>query len=188
MQWHDVKQMIPHKAMFLSPENFLASVSFGTIVSSAMLYQMSAMYWVLLALIAIDVLTGIAAGIVMGSLESSHGWKGVVKKSISLGIVIALDVSAQALKGHTGGFELPAGEFVAAMFCFQELISITENADRAGVWVPGPVKQMLKRLKTVIDMQEQTVTETTKVTDIHTTAVKTTVVTETAPPVVKPVE
>lgn len=102
---------------------------------------LSPVYQLLLALMLLDVVTGLLAAGAAKKLSSDVSFRGMFKK----GIIILLVVAA-----HMGGKQIgvPAGVGVAGFYCAHELLSIIENAGRAGVPVPDILKQMVEKLST----------------------------------------
>ncbi len=96
---------------------------------------------ILLILMAVDIATGILAAGLRGELASDVGWRGLLKKAISLFIVIA----ATAAEPVLGGIE--SGTFVAGFYCACEGLSILENSVDAGVPVPTFLQRALAKLR-----------------------------------------
>lgn len=104
---------------------------------------------VLMVLMGIDYLTGLAvAGIFHaspkssgGGLESRAGWRGLVRKVVTLALVLI---------GHMVDVLLGAAfvrDAVAVAFAVNELISITENAALMGVPIPAVLLRAIDALK-----------------------------------------
>jgi len=97
---------------------------------------------ILVTLMALDYVTGlVVAGVfhassksINGALESKAGWKGLCKKGVTLVIVL---VAVQVDK-LTGSQLIRDGVVIA--YAVNEAISILENADAMGVWVPDVLK------------------------------------------------
>lgn len=110
----------------------------------------------LLLFMAIDYITGIiVAGIFhksnkteSGALESRAGWKGLIKKCVTL-IFIIVAVRLDILTLQLG--LMPGGNFIRDAVCIafilNELISITENAGLMGVPIPTVIKKAIELLK-----------------------------------------
>lgn len=103
----------------------------------------------LLVAMGVDFVTGLAvAGIFKksrktanGALESNVGWKGLVKKGITLLIVLIAHRLDIAL-----GTTIIRDSVVIA-FIVNEVISITENAGLMGVPIPKTLKKAIDVLK-----------------------------------------
>lgn len=109
----------------------------------------------LLILMALDVISGMLAAFVARQLGSRTAREGIVRKAMTLIVVAAaavveryLDVPVPVVGTVTGG--------VAGMFCVAELVSIVENAGRAGVWIPGPLRDALAQLQRAADVKRET--------------------------------
>lgn len=100
---------------------------------------------VLLVLMAVDYLTGILGAAVFhvstksetGALESKAGWKGLVRKCLTMMLVM---VGAMLDKLLGTAFVRDA---VIIAFCANEALSIVENAALMGVPVPAVVRQAI---------------------------------------------
>lgn len=85
------------------------------------------LYFVVLAFIAFDVLTGIVKGIYAGDINSTKMREGGFHK---LAEVLALSGSALLEYGQlwlSFGIDIPIAKTVATYICIMELISIIEN-------------------------------------------------------------
>ncbi|WP_240689492.1 holin family protein [Ammoniphilus sp. YIM 78166] len=97
-----------------------------------------------------DYITGLMVGWKTKDLSSRTGFTGILKK---LYIVILL----AAIKGldmavlHTNGVIYDGA---AAAFIVNEFISITENGGKLGVWIPAPVKKVIRVLKEKDEKEE----------------------------------
>jgi toxin secretion/phage lysis holin len=91
----------------------------------------------------IDYITGIIAAIIEKKLDSSIGWKGILKKAVMFMIVgICHIVDADVLGGGS------ALRTMAIIFYISnEGISVVENVSRAGLPVPNKLKEVLAQLK-----------------------------------------
>lgn len=95
---------------------------------------------VLLILMGADVITGIFAGAIKGQLSSRVSWIGMCKKVIML-MAVGL---GNVMEPYASG--LPLGKLCAVFYSFTEGISIVENMGRAGVPIPGPLRDALANL------------------------------------------
>lgn len=111
----------------------------------------------LLVFMGIDYITGlIVAGVFhksnkteTGALESRAGWKGLIKKGITLVFIIVavrLDILTAQLGLLEGGNYIR--DAVCIAFIVNELISIVENAGLMGVPIPSIIKKAIELLKT----------------------------------------
>ena len=99
-----------------------------------------------LALMAIDYITGLASSFVMKTTNSKVGWKGIIKKLVMLLILIMahiLDVYALGLAD--GGSALMS--LVEFLFIANEGLSIVENAGKLGIKLPKALSDALVQLK-----------------------------------------
>lgn len=103
----------------------------------------------LLMFMAIDYVTGLmCAGIFhkspktpTGALESRAGWKGLIKKGVTLLIVVV----AVRLDMQLGTTYIRDGVCIA--FIINELLSIIENAGLMGLTIPQPIVNAIEILK-----------------------------------------
>jgi len=103
---------------------------------------------VLTAVMALDYLSGIFAAILGkspntpgGKLDSSAGFRGLLKKALIFMMVL---VAAQVDKAVEGTFVRAATVW---FYLVNESISVLENAGLAGVPLPGKLKGVLEKLK-----------------------------------------
>lgn len=103
----------------------------------------------LVIFMAVDYITGlIVAGIFHrsektehGGLESRAGWKGLVRKGVTLLVVLV----AYRLDLMLGTSYIKDAVIIA--FCANELLSITENAALMGIPVPTPIRKAIELLR-----------------------------------------
>ena len=114
----------------------LPGVLLGVIAS------MPILFWGLIGLQAADFATGFLLAWSHGAVSSDASRKGFTKKAIALLLVVALKIAetVQPLP-----FELSA--YVAGWFCVTELISICENAGKAGLPLPAKLTKVLAQLQ-----------------------------------------
>lgn len=109
----------------------------------------SAALTTLVILMLIDYLTGVLAAVVghnspkskSGGLESRAGWIGLVRKVLTLLLVLA----AHRLDITMGTAYLK--DAVTIAFCANECISLTENAGLMGIPIPAAIKNAIDILK-----------------------------------------
>ena len=97
----------------------------------------------IIALMALDYITGILCGIAAKALSSETGFRGLVKKLMIL-VIIAV--------GHlVDNYIIGAGSAlmtaVILFFAANEGISILENAAKLGLPIPQKLKEILDQLK-----------------------------------------
>lgn len=95
---------------------------------------------ILLAVITLDYITGVMAGIVTKQLSSKVGFNGLLKK-----IAILIIVAVAHLIGSYIGFDVRT--WVIGYYIANEGISILENAGRIGVPFPQKLIDILKQLQ-----------------------------------------
>lgn len=104
----------------------------------------------LIALQALDVVTGVLAAWAGAKVDSSTGWDKLSKKVITWVLVAGVGFLAPALGGVS--ITVPAlgdlgpVEALALYYAAMEAISIVENAGKAGVKFPAPITARLKQL------------------------------------------
>ena len=96
----------------------------------------------LIALQVADFITGFLLAWSTGAVSSDVSRKGFVKKAIALLLVIALKVAETVQP-----MPLELSAYVAGWFCLTELISICENAGKAGLPVPAKLTKVLAQLQ-----------------------------------------
>ena len=105
--------------------------------------------YALIAFVAIDYLTGlIVAGVnhaskksENGRLESKAGWKGLIRKGVTL-LIVLVACRLDLLLGVT---YIKDGTVIA--FCVNESLSIAENAGLMGVPMPKVITEALELLQ-----------------------------------------
>ena len=96
---------------------------------------------VLFGLMLLDFATGLIAGYKMQNLNSKRAFKGLKKKLLILVILCGASLMHRLVPNL--GFRTLVGIF----YCATELLSITENAAKAGVPIPKKLKKALEQLK-----------------------------------------
>ena len=89
----------------------------------------------------LDFATGLIAGYKMQNLNSKRAFKGLRKKLLILVILCGASLMHRLVPNL--GFRTLVGIF----YCATELLSITENAAKAGVPIPKKLKKALEQLK-----------------------------------------
>ena len=96
---------------------------------------------VLFGLMLLDFATGLIVGYKMQNLNSKRAFKGLRKKLLILVILCGASLMHRLVPNL--GFRTLVGIF----YCATELLSITENAAKAGVPIPKKLKKALEQLK-----------------------------------------
>lgn len=104
----------------------------------------------LLIFMAIDFVTGLVVGGIFhkstktktGALESRAGWKGLIKKCVTL-LFVVIAVRLDLLIGSSY-----IRDGVCIAFICNELLSIIENAGLMGIPIPDIIKNAIDILKT----------------------------------------
>lgn len=102
----------------------------------------------LVLLIVLDIVSGILCAGISGKINSDASFKGMMKKTL----ILLLVVMAHVIDPHAGellGFaqiQISFGNMVAAFFCTTEFVSITENAANAGVPIPKVFRDALEKV------------------------------------------
>jgi toxin secretion/phage lysis holin len=103
----------------------------------------SALLGILLAFVIIDYITGFIAAGAEGKLSSSVGFRGIAKKIIIFVLVAVGHLLDKALGGQNDMFR----DATIFFFLANELLSIIENAGRAGVPIPQILQNAVEILK-----------------------------------------
>ena len=96
----------------------------------------------LVMMMALDFATGLAVGVIEKNLQSSISFHGLVKKTLTLLLVLVTHLVAEPLR-----LPVDLGELVALVYTVNELISILENCARAGVPIPMFLLETLALMK-----------------------------------------
>lgn len=96
----------------------------------------------LVLLMIIDSVSGFTAAYSTRTLDSSVSFRGMAKKALTLCLV-----AAAAIMERMAPVGVPLGAITAGFYCAHELLSITENAVRAGLPIPEPITQAISRIK-----------------------------------------
>lgn len=102
-----------------------------------------AMIMVLVAVVALDYISGVVCAAIHKELCSSAGFKGLAKK-VFIFLLVALSALLDKLVPATNGAVRSA---VCMFYIANEGISILENAGRLGLPLPNALKKMLTKLK-----------------------------------------
>ena len=96
----------------------------------------------LVIIIILDYLTGISKGYVTKKLNSSIGFKGIVKK-LSMFCIVAVSVIVDRIIGQTGMVRTLIIYYLVA----NEGLSIIENLSEMDIIVPSFLKEKLEQIK-----------------------------------------
>lgn len=102
----------------------------------------SSLLTILLAFVIIDYVTGVVAAGVEGKLNSNVGFKGIIKK-VMIFVIVAVAHLIDTAIGQNHIFR----DAVIFFYLANELLSILENAGRAGLPVPEVLKKAVEILK-----------------------------------------
>lgn len=105
--------------------------------------EITGLFIAIIALMALDYVTGILCGIAAKALSSETGFKGLVKKLMVL-VIIAVGHLIDTYIIGTGSALMTA---VILFFAANEGISILENAAKLGLPVPKKLRDILEQLK-----------------------------------------
>ena len=118
-----------------------ASGAIGAVIG--FLYgEIMGLFIAIIALMALDYITGVLCGIAAKALSSEVGFKGLVKKLMIL-VIIAVGHLVDTYIIGTGSALMTA---VILFFAANEGISILENAARLGLPIPRKLRDILEQL------------------------------------------
>lgn len=107
----------------------------------------SVLLTILSVLVIVDYFSGLVAAGVNGEVKSKVGYIGITRKFFIF-IIVAVAHMIDLLLIENG---IEVGFLVMTMtivfYCVNELISITENAGKMGVYVPEPITKAIEILK-----------------------------------------
>lgn len=109
--------------------------------------EWSALLTILVALVAIDFVTGMTAASLDGGLQSNKGMIGIARKVFIFAMVAVAHLIDLLLV--ESGFESTqlVMTMVIVFYAINEILSITENAGRIGLPVPDQIKNAIEILK-----------------------------------------
>lgn len=111
--------------------------------------EINGLFIAIIALMALDYITGILCAVTTKTLSSEVGFRGLVKKFMIL-IVIAVGHLVDAYIIGTGSAIMSA---VILFFAANEGISILENAAALGLPIPNKLRGVLEQLKSDNDKE-----------------------------------
>lgn len=123
----------------MDKDAILTSIKVAAGAVAALWGGLEAMVQLLIALMILDIATGLLAGYISKELSSDVSFRGMAKKAIALLLV----AGGQLLEPTVG---LPLSEAIAGFYAMHELLSVLENAARAGLPVPQILKDALAKL------------------------------------------
>ena len=99
-----------------------------------------------LALMAIDYVTGVASSFVLKTTSSKIGLRGIIKKCVMLLIIVVAHIlDVYVLNVGEGGAALMT--LIEFLFISNEGLSIIENAGKIGIKLPKQLRNALVQLK-----------------------------------------
>jgi len=98
-------------------------------------------FQILIVVMLLDIVTGFIRSALDKTVSSGMAWKGVLKKALSI-MVVLLGASLQ----HMSGITLPIAESLAAFYIYVEAVSLLENAAAVGVPIPQFLRDILAQL------------------------------------------
>ncbi|MER1249746.1 phage holin family protein [Bacillus sp. C10(2022)] len=107
----------------------------------------SVLLTILSVLVIIDYVSGLAAAGINGEMKSKIGYIGIARK-VFVFVIVGVAHMIDLLLIESGiemGFLVMT--VTIAFYCINELISITENAGKMGVYVPEPITKAIEILK-----------------------------------------
>lgn len=105
--------------------------------------EITGLFVAIIALMALDYITGILCGIAAKALSSEVGFRGLVKKLMVLVIIAVAHLVDYYIIG-TGSALMTA---VILFFAANEGISILENAAKLGLPIPKKLRDILEQLR-----------------------------------------
>ncbi len=105
--------------------------------------EITGLFIAIIALMALDYVTGILCGIAAKALSSEVGFRGLVKKLMVL-VIIAVGHLIDTYIIGTGAALMTA---VILFFAANEGISILENAAKLGLPIPKKLRDILEQLR-----------------------------------------
>ena len=109
--------------------------------------EITGLFWAVIAMMAIDYITGVIIAVLNKQLSSAVGFRGLVKKLFIIMLMAVAHVIDAEVIG-TGAVLMTA---VQLFFLANEGISILENAAALGLPVPKKLRDVLEQLKSEND-------------------------------------
>ena len=114
----------------------------------------STMLDILIALMIIDYVSGMAAAGIHGELKSRVGLMGIARKVFVLVMVAVSHLVDLLLNENNIEMGFLVMSLVISAYCVNELLSVTENAGKIGVYVPDPLMKAIAILKNKPEKEE----------------------------------
>ena len=112
--------------------------------------EITGLFWAVIAMMAIDYITGVILAVVNRRLSSKVGFRGIAKKLCIIMLMAVAHVIDAAVIG-TGAGLMTA---VQLFFLANEGISILENAAALGLPIPNKLRGVLEQLRTENDKED----------------------------------
>lgn len=125
-------------------DNVIKSISAALGAVGGFLFgQLNGLFYAVIAMMAIDYITGVVVAVLDKKLSSEVGFRGLVKKVFILVLIaVAHIIDAQVI--GTGAALMTA---VMLFFIANEGISILENAAALGLPIPQKLRNVLEQLR-----------------------------------------
>ncbi len=134
--------------------NLLAVCKWVAAAVAAFWAGLSPTIHILIVLMGIDYLTGLTGAFVTKSIDANTSFRGLVKKVMTLVLIYTCHIITKPL-----GINVDLGNMVALAYVVNEVISVVENCNAAGINVPPIILQYLANVKNLIpDVKGSSVT------------------------------
>lgn len=125
-------------------DNIIRTISAAVGAAVGFLFgQLNGLFWAVIALMAIDYVTGVLVAVMNKRLSSEVGFRGLVKKLFILVLIAVAHIVDAQIIGQ-GAAVMTA---VMLFFAANEGISILENAANLGLPVPKKLRDILEQLR-----------------------------------------
>lgn len=125
-------------------DNIIRTISAAVGAAVGFLFgQLNGLFWAVIALMAIDYVTGVIVAVLNKRLSSEVGFRGLVKKLFILVLIAVAHIVDAQIIGQ-GAAVMTA---VMLFFAANEGISILENAANLGLPVPKKLQDILEQLR-----------------------------------------
>ncbi|MDY4587730.1 MAG: phage holin family protein [Oscillospiraceae bacterium] len=125
-------------------DNIIRTISAAVGAAVGFLFgQLNGLFWAVIALMAIDYVTGVIVAVMNKRLSSEVGFRGLVKKLFILVLIAVAHIVDAQIIGQ-GAAVMTA---VMLFFAANEGISILENAANLGLPVPKKLRDILEQLR-----------------------------------------
>lgn len=113
--------------------------------------EVTGLFWVLIAFMALDYITGVIVAVIEKRLSSEVGFRGLAKKFLILVFVAVGHIADTYILGGT-----PAAMSAVMLFYIaNEGISIIENAAALGLPVPKKLTSIMEQIKNKSESEEK---------------------------------